>query len=336
MPLDLDKITTVLNQLYAPVVAIQLNDRSPFLARVAKNIGGGKNIAWDVKLKRGTSAASYASGANITGDDYRLEKPATLNWKRLKSEFQVAGDALAAAATGGPAAYANLLGKEIMDAARDLAIETGKQLYGDGTGNAGKDLDGLAAIVANTGTYAGIDRAVADHAQWKATVLANGGVDRALTVDLMREAERKVFEASGFPPDFIITTPAIYAKYEALFDSPKRLTIGQSEYDLGASQLAFKGIPIIRDPQCPAKTMYFLTKDSIDFIQLPPVITDAGLELTQGSQPLTTADGAIGLQVAIELLGKSGDAYKGFLKLYGNLRGTNPNRNAIIKDIQES
>jgi len=335
MALDLTKITTVLNQLYAPVVATQLNDRTPLIARVPKAIGGGKNIAFDVKLKRGTSAASYDSGADITGDDYRLEKPAVLSWKRLKSEFKVTGDALAAAQTGGPAAYANLLGKEIMDAARDLAIELGKQAYGDGTGNGALDIDGLRAIIAATGTYAGIDRAVADNAQWKATALANGGVDRALTVDLLREAERKVFEASGLAPDFIITTPAIYAKYEALFDTPKRLNIGQSEYDLGATVLAFKGVPIIRDPQCPAKHLFFITRDCIDFVQLPPVVSDSGIELTQGAEPLLTADGAIGLQVAIEMLGKSGDNYKGFLKVYGNLRCTNPNRCALVKDIQE-
>lgn len=332
--IDLAAVSTVLNQLYAPGIADQLNQRSTLLARMPKMLGEGKNIAFDAKVARGTSAGSYASGANITGDDNDTEVPAVLQWKRNKAEFKVAGDALAAASKGGPEAYANLFGKQIADAARNLSVAVSSQMFGDGTGNGGLNIDGLLAAVANAGTYATIDRAV--YTIWRAIVLANGGVPRALTTALMRAAERQVFVTSGFAPDLIVTTPAIFEKYEALFDNLKRQIIGGASNDLGLMDLTFKGIPIVRDYQCPAGHMFFLTLDSFVFEQLPPVMAADGISLGDGVEPLMTADGNIGLQVVIEMLGKTGDAYKGFVKLYGNIKCEHPNRNAVIKDVDET
>ena len=45
------------------------------------------------------------------------------------------------------------------------------QLYGDGTGNGGKDLTGLGAAIAATGTYGGISRDT--YAWWRAKVVTN-------------------------------------------------------------------------------------------------------------------------------------------------------------------
>lgn len=331
--IDLTAISAVLNQIYAPTIADQLNQRSILLARMPKTIGSGKNIAFDVKVARGTSAGSYASGADITGDDADTEKAAVLNWKRNKAEFKVAGDALAAAASGGPQAYANLFGKVINDAARNLAVDVSEQMYGDGTGNSSLDIDGLQAALAATGTYAGLSRVT--YSIWRGNVLANGGVARALTETLMRTMERTIFTVSGIAPDLIVTTPAILDKYEALFASIKRQDTN-TRYDIGAMELTYKGIPIVRDPMCPAGFMFFLTLDSFAFEQLPPVTSGDGVELVQGSTPLMTADGNVGLQVAIEMLGKSGDNYKGFVKLYGNVKCERPNVSGYISDIDET
>lgn len=333
MAYSLSAITNQLNLTFAPLIASQLNDKTTLIQRVNKTIGGGKNIAWDAKLARGTSAGSYASGATITGDDADTELPAVLQWKRLKAEFRVHGDAVAAAAAAGPIAYSDLFGKALRDTVRNLTVELGRQSYGDGTGNSSMDLDGMAAIIADTGSYAGISRTT--YATWRGNVLANGGAGRNLTVDLMRSAERSVFNASGMAPDFIITTPAIYDKYEALFDPIRRIQ-SPTTPDYGAMSLSFRGIPIVRDVQCPSGKMFFMTRDSLEFRQLPPVPMADGVALTEGFQPMTDADGNLGLQVAIEMLGRTGDFYHGFVKLYGNLVGSHPNQNAVIADINEA
>lgn len=336
MATDLTAIQAQLNQIFKNPIRDQLNQRSILLSRLRKVRGGGKNIAWDVKVQRGTSAGSYAESANIVGDDNDIELPAVLPWKQNKAEFRVTGKAIAAAASNGPEAYAKLFTKSIMDATRNLGIELARQLYLDGTGNGGLDIDGLTLAVADTGTYAGISRVA--YSVWRGNVLANGGVPRALTVDLMRLAERLVFTASGAPPDFIVTTPAILSKYEALFDNLKRVIAqnGNEGYDLGPTELYFKGVPVLRDHQCPAGHMWFLTWDSVALEQLPPVSEQDGIPLTDGEEDIETQDGDVGILAAIELLGKTGDHYKGFVKVYNNLAVEHPNRNAVIKDIDEA
>lgn len=332
--LNLANVQSILNTTFAPAIADQLNQKSVLLHRIRKTFGSGKNMQWDVKVTRGTSAGSYASGADITGDDNDVEIPAVLQWKRNKAEFKVAGDALAAAASAGPDAYANLFSKSLHDSTMNLAKELGRQLYGNGTGNGGLDLDGLGAIITNTGTYAGIDRAA--YPVWQSNILANGGVPRPLTVDLLRQAERSIYTATGAQADFIITTPEIYDQYAALFDLIKRVMADgthSGQYDLGTRDLTWNGIPILRDVQCPAGQLYFFTQADLAYEQLP-MIEAAGFGAgTDGNLTALTADGDVGLRVAIELLGKSGDNYKGFIKCYGNMKSEHPSWHAMIKDI---
>lgn len=337
MAIDLAYLQNVLNLTFRNVIADNLNQRTILLKRIRKTRGGGKNIAFDVKVARGTSAGSYASGANITGDDNDIEVPAVLQWKRVKAEFKVTGDALAAAMSStGPEAFSKLFTKQIMDATKNLAKNLNFQIYGDGTGNTGLDVDGLGALIANTGTYAGINRAT--YAPWRSNVLANGGTPRALTVDLLRQLNRAIFVASGFEPDFIITDPITYDKYAALFDPIKRVIVGDEKpMDLGTRDLAFEGVPVIRDPDCPAGKLYMLTQDELEFQQLP-VVMDGPMEDGQpdGDAELESGDGEVGIEAGIELLGKVGDAYRGFIKVYGNMVSEHPNQQGVIADIDVS
>lgn len=334
MAWDLATITGNLNTTFAPVIADQLNQHAVTLGIMPKTIGEGKAIYWDAKLVRGTSAASYASGADITGNDNDTEKPATLTWKYNKAEFKVTGDALAAAATAGPAAYANLFGKAIKDATRNLGISLGSQVFGDGTGNSNLDLDGLGAILADSGTYANIGRAT--YSTWRSNVLANSGSLRSFSVSLLRQAEKAIYTASGMMPNLIVMGPDLYEAYEGLFDSIKRVNNPEvyNRADAGIAQLFFKGIPVVRDVYAAANTVYMLNTDCLEFRQLKPVVVADGIQLVQAQDTITTADGNIGLQVAIEMLGKSGDNYKGFVKVYGNMVCERPNCCAIIKDVE--
>ena len=334
--INFSSIQNALNQTMAPVLADQLNNRVQILRLLNKSIAGGKNIAWDVKVATNHLAASYVDGATVNGGASvtNTKIPAILQWKLNKAEFSVSGLALSTAITAGPAAVANLFRDEIADAARDLAVSLSTQLYGDGTGNSGADIDGLGAAVLDTGTYAGIARAT--YSTWRGYVSANGGTPRALSKALMDAAEAAVFRASGFAPNVIVTTPEVVIKYEALFDSIKRQDTLAPVFDVGARSVTYKGIPIIRDARCPAGKMFFLTQESMSFVQLPPLAMAEGMELVDGFAPIVDPDGNVGLQVGIELLGKTGDKVEGFVKVYGNLQVRNPNMNAVIVDINEA
>lgn len=333
MAINTTALNLVLNQIFAGAIANQLNNRSVLLKLLRKTVGSGKNIAFDVKVARGTTAGSYAEAAAITGDDNDTEVPAVLAWKRYKSEFRVTGLAEAIAASSGPEAYTKLLGKAIEDATSNLANRIANHVYGDGTGNSGLDLDGLDAIIANSGTYAGISRGT--YATWRGNVQANSGTPRALTKELIQTAHRQVLVASGAPADVMVCNPAVYDKYEALFESITRVNGGDT-YDIGAGNLAFRGVPLLRDPFAPAGKLYVLNMASFEFEQLPHVSEEGGIQLTQAERTMVTDDGEVGLQVGVEVLGKTGDFYPGFVKLYGNLKNEHPNRNAVIADINEA
>lgn len=331
---DLTTVATNLNTILRPQIADQLNQHAPTLGAIPKRMGAGKGIYWNVKLVRATNASSYASGADITATGLDTEKAAVLSWKRVGAPFVVAGDAIAAAASSGPEAYVNLLGKSVRDAVRNLGISLGSQLFGDGTGNSSQDLDGLAAAVLNTGTYAGIDRGT--YTNFQGNVLANSGSLRSLSVGLLRDADQAIFTASGEMFNLIVMGPALYAKYESLFDTARRYNNPDvySRADAGVAQLAYKGVPVIRDTHCPANTVYLLNTNHLAFEQLPVVPTADGVPLTVGSEPVVTADGNTGISVAIDMLGQTGDAYKGFVKVYGNVVLERPNTCAVISDVE--
>ncbi|MNX56806.1 hypothetical protein D3C86_876090 [compost metagenome] len=323
-----------LNTTFAPAISDQLNHDCPTLGIIPKTLGSGKNIAWDAKVARGTKAGSYDGASDINPNDKHTEVPAVLNWKFYKGEFKVTGAALAIAQTAGPEAYADLFGKAIDDAVTDLADKMGAHVFADGTTNSGLDYDGLAAIVNNTGNYAGLSRTT--YPVWRSTVLASGGTPRDLSVALLRQAETAIFKASGKMFDAVVMDPDLYEKYEAMFDSSKRLNNPQGfqSADAGIAQLFFKGVPVIRDINCPSGTVYLLNTRYLEFQQLPPVTQSEGQQLVEAQKVITNEDGSTGIQVAIELNGKSGDNYKGFVKVYGNFKCERPNVLAVIKDVQ--
>jgi hypothetical protein len=331
--IDFNAIQVVLNQTFASPVADQLNNRVQILRTLKKTIGGGKNISWPVKVAANYQAASYASGAviNSGASVTNTRVPAVLQWALNKAEFSVAGDALAIAATSGPEALANLFKDEVMGAGRDLAVSLATQLYAAKVQST--DIDGFGVALTNTGTYATINRAT--YSAWQANYYANGGVGRALTKAMLDQGERDCFANSGFTPDLIITTPTLINSYEGLFTSIQRQNTDQP-YDIAPrlSDIHYRGIPVIRDARCPAGALFMLTLDSMEFEQLPPLTTADGISLVAGTEPLMDPDGNVGLQVTIELLGKTGDKVDGFIKCYNNLVVKHPNMNAVIKDLQ--
>lgn len=332
--LDLSTIVGNLNTKFAPLIADQLNQHAPTLGVIPKRIGDGKGIFFDAKLVRDSNVVSYASGADVGNIAFDTEKPASLYRKRYMAPFVVAGDALAVAALSGPEAYVNLLAKQIQDATRNLGIKLGAHLFGDGTGNSSLDLDGFGAAIANSGTYAGLSRTT--YSTWQANVLANGGTLRNLSVDLIRTAEKQIFDACGEMFNAVVMGTALYQAYESSFDTARRYVNPGSfdRLDAGVSQLSYKGVPVIRDVNCTANTVYLLNTNHMYLDTAAPVAMADNIMLTKGNEPIVTADGNTGLQVAIDLLGQTGDAYKGFVKVYTNLVVERPNSMAVIKDVQ--
>lgn len=156
----------------------------------------------------------------------------------------------------------------------------GADIYGDGTGNGGKNLTGLAAAipdVANTGTYGGIDRAT--WAFWRPQVFSgvtDGGaaVSAANIIAYMTALAIRQVRGTN-KPDLIISDGNYYSLYSNALQAIQRVQSDGSEKGVGAgfASLKFFGggmsADVINDGgignAATANTMFFLNTDYIHF-----------------------------------------------------------------------
>ena len=156
------------------------------------------------------------------------------------------------------------------------ALSTG--LFSDGTGNGGKDLTGLEAMVSNSGVYGGIDSST--YTWWQAGVEAT---TEALGLPKMRTAFNAASIGGKDTPSLIVTTQALYEKYESFLTTTIQMNAAGTKdlADAGFQVLEFKGVPIVWDELCPSGVMYFLNKKHMRLV----VHRDANFETTAFVKP---------------------------------------------------
>lgn len=166
-----------------------------------------------------------------------------------------------------------------------------RDIYGDGTGNNNKNLDGLAAMVSTElNTYGGIDRNLPQNAFWRNQVFKRPTLaariadvftsnssypllsrikavfNGAARVDtIQNEWKELVLKCTRGKdrPDLIIASPAVFAMFENSL-TPQRFE--KSDFaDAGFRALQFDGIDVVFDSTCPADKAYVLNTKYIKF-----------------------------------------------------------------------
>jgi hypothetical protein len=302
--------------------------------------GRGKNVYW---ANRFTNTTAYtgnaaADGADVSAYNTDIKVPAYLEYCTYMDAVAIGGRAQAAAASAGnPAELADLLGEEVGEGIRRLALALCTDFY-TGTG-ASNQVNGLYSATGTTygalkatGTYAGINRST--YTEWACNVDAGSSVNRALTIDLMRDMRRKIYVASGQRPDVIITDPIQFEKYAQLMGLNRRynqeVTLrGQKiVLDGGFMALDFDGIPVIEDALHPANAMSFLNTRVCYLTQLPfysPQPNDMGEVMLAGTSEEQFGEGNIKLSARIKHLAEAGDALKLQIICYPQIVVRRPN-----------
>ena len=155
----------------------------------------------------------------------------------------------------------------------DVRGNINTQLMSDGTGNSGKDITGLFAGIADTGTYAGLDRGT--YTWWKAYVNANGGTPRNLTEELMRDV-KSAAEARGGRIKAIYCGSKQWYRYGDLLRAERRqftpFTVSQQQTANGLTggyqALDFEGVPVIKVPGYPQTRMDFVDEELLEYVVL--------------------------------------------------------------------
>lgn len=345
MPLEtLAQVSAALTQVFAPDLQRQMNRLATTAAMLQAERGQGKNCAWDVEFS-GAVADAVGEGSDVAPAEFTTDPlvPAQLGWATYRQSFALTELEIDAAASsvGTPDVLLDMFGERVMNAHHALCAKVNQDLF-TGTGvalNGHPNLVGLfGGPLEPTGIYAAINRAT--FGEWAGNVLANGGVPRPLTLDLMAQMEQNLFTACGEPPNLIIASAGVLRRYEGFFESVRRVVAdgrGPLDYNAGASNLFYKGIPIVRDRHCTVGRMAFLNTNYVRVKYLPHV--NPGDALGHGESRLSSSAGVVhtatDIPARIVLLAKTGDAVKATVKTTIQLAVKRPNACGYVADIAE-
>lgn len=274
-------ITELFKEYVDPVIAEQLNQMTATYNLLPHRGGDGKQINFRVHDSRNTASFLAEGGAYASASNQGIAN-AQLNWARIQVPVEVSKTAIAASRTSA-AALKEALTYELTMATKDMMNYINYAvLTTDGTGSPAS-VDGLIEAVddgTNYGTYAGITRS--SSTWWKAQYMANGGVNRDLTLDLMRQMRTKIEKAGGRVKN-IVTPPELRDKYEALLFSAVRyvnptlndkMAAGFTTLDFGGAKLVGDPLPLpASGSNTFANRMYFLG-DEVEVRELRPVRTE--------------------------------------------------------------
>ncbi len=163
----------------------------------------------------------------------------------------------------GPQAALSLAQARVKQAELTVTDDLNAALFGDGTGNGGKDFMGLQGVIATGNTYGGIDRTDAANAWWRSQITTTAA---ALGLATMRRVYNNASKGKE-QPTHLITTQVIFEAYEALLEDSVRHESTELG-DRGFQSLKFKGAPIVFDRDVPTGFLYFLNLNHLELVKL--------------------------------------------------------------------
>ena len=284
-------------------------------AGAIENVDGGRKIVQPLIYAGAPNTGSYADDDVFATAANTGISAAEFDWKQYYGLIHFTGIELKQ--NSGQPALLSLMRARLQQVELTMADDLNEMLWGDGSGNSGKDFTGLAAIISATnpsvGNLGGIDRTA--NAYWRATTKTASSADTLSLAD-MTNVYNTASEGKDHP-NAIITTQTGFEDYEALLQNNSRYT-DTVMGDAGFQNLLFKGAPIAfdRDADTAATTeadapMWFLNTNYLRLSKL------AGVWFTPSDMQQPTNQ----------------DAFYKHLLCYGNLTVSNAKRQGVLYNI---
>lgn len=283
---------------------------NPLLMRLharnqVKHEGGDRITA--TFIYAGLGGGSYGKGDTFDTDFKEFMTQGRFDWKR--NYAPLAMDNLDMLKNGGVAKVIDLVQAMTKTAALTLADNLGTQMFSDGTGNNGKDVDGLGNAISLTGSYGGITRgADAVGTAIKAADANTTGGAFSLT---MMNNEFGLATVANEMPDLIVTSQAIWNKWWDRTQPQQRFEGKTDTASIGFRRFEFNGADVVVDSHVPAGSVYFLNTKYWEFWVMP------GRDFT--------------LRDRFEIYNQ--DAWVSQMLLYGNLICTGPRFQAVVSNV---
>jgi hypothetical protein len=222
-------------------------------------LNGGTKIVEPLIYGQNSTVGSYEDYNTISLTPQSGISAAEFDWKQYAASIAISG--IEEAKNNGEQEVINLLEAKIMQAEESMREGFNQMFFADGTGNSGKNWNGLGNLVESGNTVGGIDSSDADNTWWRSYEENTAG---ALTLAQMATAYNSVSVGNDHP-DMVLTTQTLFEKYEALLQPQLRYTDTKTA-DAGFQNLLFKAAPVTYDAHCTAGVMYFLNSKYITLV----------------------------------------------------------------------
>jgi len=222
-------------------------------------VDGGTKIVEPLIYGTNDTVGSYSGYDTLSLTAQEGISAAEFEWKQYAASIAISG--IEEAKNNGEQAIINLLEAKIMQAEESMKEGFNQMFFGDGTGNSGKNWNGLGNLVEASGTVGGINRATAGNEFWRSYEENTAG---ALTLAQMSTAYNSVSVGNDHP-DMVLTTQTLFEKYESLLQPQLRYTDTKTA-DAGFQNLLFKAAPVAYDVHCTAGVVYFLNSKYLTLV----------------------------------------------------------------------
>jgi hypothetical protein len=220
---------------------------------------GGTKIVEQLIYGQNNTVKSYQDYETLSLTPQEGISAAEYDWKQYGASIAISG--IEEAKNNGEHAIIDLLEAKIMQAEESLREGFNQMFFGDGTGNSGKNWNGLGNLIESGNTVGGINSATAGNEFWRSYEENTAG---ALTLPQMTTAYNSTSVGNDHP-DVILTTQTLFEKYESMLTQQLRYTDTKTA-DAGFQNLLFKGAPIMYDVHAPAGTMFFLNSKYLKLV----------------------------------------------------------------------
>lgn len=202
-----------------------------------KEYGGGARIVVPIIEGTNSTAAAYSMYDTIPTTPQDGMTAAEYKWAQSAVSISIAG--LEEAVNSGEQQLIDLLGAKTSQATQALSDLYTVQFLADGT--ALNYTNGLTNIISTTATLGGLDPTV--HTAWKSYV-SNSAIP--LTIADMSKGWNSTAQGSSDTPDFVLTSEALWEKYESLLQPQLRYS-DPGTADAGFVNLLYRGAPVCFD-----------------------------------------------------------------------------------------
>jgi hypothetical protein len=247
-------------------------------------ISGGDFISGPIEYALNATVGSYSDTDTISITRVDVFDRYEYNWKEYAGSYVISE--LEEDRNEGAGQVFPLRAAKLENLKNSLRADLNVDMHADGTGNSGKDLDGLGNLVASTptsGTVGGINRA--NFSFWRNQQTA--GTQSAAAYDNLRAAMRSIYNlcsngVADAHPTFGVTTRTVFEAYEGLLLANERFS-SKSEGDGGFKNevIKFKGAKLSYDNDATAAELRFLNPKFIKLVYK----TGAWMKMRPAVQP---------------------------------------------------